>query len=229
MTRQEDARRYAFSYNYDAFGRCIATSGQDGLWATTLEYFPDQQYTRCTEGGAVWEYHYDADGVITKVIDPYGGVLQRELDAEGRMAIETDPAGRQMRWLYDLDGAHYARADRFGNLFPPELEMPIVPNPFARVLPSTSAEWLVGNMLNATRTSRNKFDLASPDVLPFGLRSQFNAYLRGATSTASTIELPLDGSRVDEDALGRKIREIDQLGRWRQWEYRRHGQSRRRA
>ena len=136
------------------------------------------------------------------------------------MAIEIDPAGREMRWLYDPDGAHYARADRFGNLFPPELEMPVVPNTFARALPSTSAEWLVGYALNAAGTSPRMSHLAGSDLVPLGLRSQFHIYVRPATDTdPSSVAAPLDGTRVEDDALGRKIREVDALGRWREWEY----------
>ena len=153
------------------------------------------------------------------MIDPCGGVLQRERDADGRMALETDPAGRTMRWLYDSDGAHYARADRFGNLFPPEVEMPVVPNPFARALPRTSAEWLVGTAVNVTGTSRSVSPRASADLVPFFLRSQFNTYLRRATSPDSALATPLDGRQVEEDALGRKIRKVDALGRWRDREY----------
>jgi RHS repeat-associated protein len=219
MTRQEDARRYAYTYKYDAFGRCVETSGQDGLWATTLEYFPDKRYTRVTEGGADWEYHYDSDGVITKVIDSYGGVLRRELDADGRMSVEIDPAGREMRWLYDVDGAHYARTDRFGNLFPPELEMPVVPNPFARELPYTSAEWLFGSLWDAARASGRPSQLALPDIVPFSLRTQSQTYLRPLTSLRQGRGPSFDGPKIEKDALGRKIREVDELGRWRQWEY----------
>ena len=47
------------------------------------------------KGGAVSEYHYDADGVITKVVDPYGGMLRRERDAEdGWRSKSTRQGGR---------------------------------------------------------------------------------------------------------------------------------------
>src|SRR5690606_5698357 len=81
----------------------------------------------------------------TAVVDPYGGKLTRIIDGEGRVIEEIDPAGRKMRRLYDANGAHYARMDDYGHLLPPAVDAPIAPNPFARTLPATSLEWLLGD------------------------------------------------------------------------------------
>src|SRR5262249_54099279 len=131
LTRQTDPRNYSYWYKYDGWQRCIETSGQDGLWWAKAEYFPEKGFTRLTEGeGAVWEYHYESDGFISKVVDPYGGIRVRERDASGQVTRDVDSGGRELRWLYDGDGANVGRVDRFGNFFPPALEMPHLPDPF---------------------------------------------------------------------------------------------------
>jgi RHS repeat-associated protein len=220
MTRQEDARRYAFTYKYDAFGRCIEASGQDGLWATTLEYFPDKRYTRCEEGGAVWEYHYDSDGVITKVIDPYGGVRQRERDDEGKLVLEIDSGGRELRWAYDAEGAHTARVDRFGNVFPPELEVPVLPNPFARTLPNTSLGFLFEGAIKLSPLTASGLEPSTLYAVPQHFQSQALLCFRVGPPSRGLFPLPQTrGHSIERDALGRKIREIDSLGRSEQWDY----------
>ncbi|HYO94267.1 MAG TPA: DUF6531 domain-containing protein [Polyangiaceae bacterium] len=138
LTKQTDARGYSYSYAYDIHGRCTDSSGSDGLWWCHIEY-PEEGLTRYTEGdSATWQLHYDKAGVVSKIVEPYGGEKLRELDSEGKLVLETDSGGRTLRWLYDSDGAHYARVDRFSHLFPPEAELPTPPNPFARTLPSTA-------------------------------------------------------------------------------------------
>src|SRR5947209_11633850 len=127
-------------------------------------------YTECEV--ATWLFHYDGDGVITKIVDPYGGVKTRERNAEGRMSLEVDSGGREMRWLYDADGAHFARLDRFGNLYPPEVVQPKLPNPLKRQLPSTALGWSFGELL---RASPEAMLGAHPDwlqLVPAELRAQ---------------------------------------------------------
>jgi hypothetical protein len=48
----------------------------------------------------------------------------RRVGSLGRISVEVDSGGRTFEWLYDADGAHFARIDRFGNLFLPEREQP---------------------------------------------------------------------------------------------------------
>jgi RHS repeat-associated protein len=221
LTQQSDPRGYAYSYSYDASGRCTDASGQDGLWWCHIQYFPEKSLTRYTEGdNATYEYHYDGDGVITKIVDPYGGELLRQLDAEGRLVSEVDSGGRTMRWLYDADGAHFARVDRFGNLFPPELEQPKPPNPFARQPPNSSFGWLfegnptpgAGALLGAPPSSL--------DAIPAELQHYARGCFRTQSASLDPALLAQPGAvRIDRDALGRKIRETDVLGRTRRWHY----------
>jgi RHS repeat-associated protein len=215
-TKQSDPRRYSYMWRYDAVGRCIEARGEDGLWAATLEYRPEQGLTLLTQGdNATWQYHYDGDGFITKIVDPYGGVKVRERDSEGKIALEVDSGGRTMRWLYDDNDAHYARVDRFGHVFPPELEMPVPPNPFERKLPDTAHGRLFqGAPVAAQDTlgADENFIYGLPDELQHQARLCFR--LRSKSNEAR-----MHQAHVERDALGRKTRERDTSGRTREWQY----------
>ncbi len=138
-TSQTDPRGYSYSFRYDEHGRCVGASGQDGLWSAQVEYLPDAGMTRYTEGeGAVWEYHYDLAGFITKIVAPDGGARIRTIGRDGRVLADTDAGGRTLRYTYDADGAAVARIDEFGHVFPPEHEAPLLADPFRRELPNTA-------------------------------------------------------------------------------------------
>ena len=81
----------------------------------------------------------------------------------GVSLTKTDSGGRTLRWLYDSNGAHHARVDRFGHVFPPETELPILPNPFARELPST---WLGFTFADRIAPSPEALLGITPNSLP---------------------------------------------------------------
>jgi RHS repeat-associated protein len=219
LTAQTDARGYRYDYGYDASGRCISATGQDGLWWSKIEYFPEKRFTRCTEGeNATWEYHYDSAGVATRIVDPFGGVRERRVDALGRMSVEVDSGGRTLQWLYDADGAHFARIDRFGNLFPPEREMPRLPNPFARDIPSTSLGWLLSGRVEPSPSALLGLDLAELAPFPPEVQPQAQSCFRWRQTTQSS-PVPPGEPRTELDRFGRKVREEDTLGRKREWHY----------
>ena len=214
LTRQSDARGYAYAYQYDASGRCTRALGQDGLWWCRIQYNPDERCTRYTEGdSATWEYHYDGAGVVTEIVDPYGGTLRRHLDELGRMAREVDSGGREIRWLYDPDGAHYARADRFGHLFLPERDQPVLPNPFARTLPSRSLGWLLAGAVEPAADALFGVDAAELAALP----AELAPLVRGCFRTRGAG--PAGAPRVERDGMGRVRLEVDAAGRRRLWRY----------
>jgi RHS repeat-associated protein len=221
ITRQTDARGYSYLFRYDSHGRCVAASGQDGLWWAKVEYFPDKFLTRYTEGdNAKWEFHYDSNGVVRKIVDPYGGMKCRELDGEGRLAVEIDSGGRETRWLYDSDGAHYARIDRFGNLFPPEIELPKPPNPFARALPSTALGWLfAGGVAPAPRAMFGAGTELLSRIPPQVLAQAQRCFRWREPGSADSRSSSLLSPQVERDVMGRKTREVDAMGRTRQWAY----------
>lgn len=220
-TRQSDPRGYTYSFRYDALGRCVEASGDDGLWWCKVDYYPDRRLTRYVEGheDAAWEYHYDTDGFVTKIVDPFGGVKLRERDGEGKIVREVDAGGRAIAWLYDGDGAHYARADRFGNLFPPEEEMPRPPNPFGRALPRDSLGYAFGGLVRAAADAVFGVDESVLLLVPPELSDVARTALRLRAPEPVGTPRKSTAPRIDRDALGRKIREVDVAGRTRTWEY----------
>ena len=215
-TRQVDPREYGYSFKYDAEGRCVYACGDDGLWKAEAEYFPDERFTRYVEGeGAVWEYHYDTDGFVTKVLDPNGGVRIRVVDAEGRVVEDIDPGGRKLTFLYDQDGATTGRLDRFGYVHPPEWENPRLGNPFARDLPSTALARVFAGAIEAVPEAMLGASgrlLEIPGELRELARGVFR--MRGLGGPAVARE-----TRTSTNALGQEVYEIDGLNRPRRHSY----------
>jgi RHS repeat-associated protein len=226
LSRQTDARGYSYDYRYDASDRCIASSGQDGLWRCKVEYHSEANFTRYTEGeGATWEFHYDDSGVVTKIVDPYGGEEKRRLDEHGRIVSEVDSGGRELCWLYDENGAHHARVDRFGNLFLPEEEEPLRPNPFARELPRDTLGFLLGGRIERNADAMlGLYGATLAPLPPDVVRSAQHCFRFRTSSSDRDPETPSEvirpeAPRVTFDRLGRKVREEDALGRVRGWQY----------
>lgn len=217
ITKQTDPRGYHYSFKYDVWGRCVQASGMDGLWACTIEYFPEKKFTRYTEGAnATWEYHYDADGFVTEIVDPYGGEKIRERDAEGRILREIDAGGRALQWLYDADGNHFARKDRFGYLYLPEFKEPRMHNPFARELPNTALTRMFADGIRPNDRAREGASRSLVVCAPQELSDRVLCTFRLQNIDAAP---PSAEPRVELDALGRKVREIDARGRTREWRY----------
>jgi RHS repeat-associated protein len=215
LTKQTDPRVYTYTFRYDALGRCVRASGQDGLWACKVDYYPDQRLTRYTEGDdATWEYHYDSDGFITKIVDPYGGEKVRERDGEGRLAKETDSGGRVMEWLYDGDGRHHARVDGLGNLYPPETEMPRPEIP-RREPPRDAFGWMFAGASVPADSATSGGAKTLLDALPHELYTPARLLFRIAAPSADSAVPPA----LARDALGRVVRESTPWGRVREWTY----------
>ncbi len=217
-SRQIDPRGYGYAFRYDPQGRCIHARGDDGLWEAHVEYFPAEKYTRYVEGpGAVYEYHYDDDGFILKIVQPDGGERVRIRDDEGRILADIDPGGRKLTFVYDQDGANTKRIDRFGCIHPPERESARLADPFARELPATALARCFQNrplgdpsldaMLGATGQLLD---------VPAELRELARGVFRMRGVGGPTIATP---TQMRRDPLGRPVHEVDGLGRVRQRRY----------
>lgn len=201
QVRKTDARGYTFSARYDAAGRCAASWGEDGLWAVELEYLPERMQTRVTESdGSLWVWRYNAQGTVTSITNPAGGVLQREVDAAGRVVAEVSPDGQRTAWLYTAEGQHIGRLDPFGHLLPPWDEDPNPPNPFHIPLPSQARGWRLGEDHAASTAD---------------LSAVFPGFVREQAAAALSVEPQPDLTRakVEHDALGRVVAVTDALGR----------------
>ncbi|HET6584994.1 MAG TPA: DUF6531 domain-containing protein, partial [Nannocystaceae bacterium] len=217
LAKQTDPRGYSYSWQYDVWGRCTQASGQDGLWWARFEYFPDDKFTRYVEGDeAAYEFHYADDGFITKIVDPYGGETIRERDEDGRLVREIDSGGRQMLYLYDGNDAHHGRVDEYGNIYPPEFDMPSLPKVVRHEVPETALERQYAGLAAPQPLAVHGASPSVLDAVPEAQREWARRSLR-VRGTGAAIALP--PPRRERDALGRVVREVDAAGRTRQWRY----------
>lgn len=202
---RQDPCGFTYTWRYDADGRCTLADSQDGLWRTAFAYEPETMRTLVTEpSGGVYAYHYDDHGTLRRRVDPEGGVLERIVDEDdGQVRREIDSGGRAIRWLYDERGGHVARADRFGHVFPPELEVPNLPDPLAHRVPSTPRAWVLGSQRDT--------------IAPAGtLAAAAPASVRAACPSALAPAVPPRWTR-DHDGLARVVAERDEHGRARSY------------
>ncbi|KUZ74498.1 hypothetical protein WI36_13610 [Burkholderia ubonensis] len=196
VARLTDANGYSFFYRYDGEGRCVESSGQDGLWHVQFQYHPGR--TIVTEGdGGRWTIVYNDAETISHVIDPYGGATEYVLGADGRIIEEIDSGGRVLRWLYDRRERNTGRVDRWGNVWPIKDDAPNLPNPLAHKISCTRLGLQWGEVSEA--------DVAGMVLLP--------PELDEAARQAATPPLPMfDKPEERHDAAGQLMQRIDILG-----------------
>ncbi|WP_175942332.1 RHS repeat-associated core domain-containing protein [Burkholderia pyrrocinia] len=139
MVRETDRNGFSFVYRYDVEGRCIETAAQDGLWRVTFDYQPRRTIATHADGG-IWTFQYDDSQTVTRILDPYGHAVDRVTGADGRILLEVDAVGRELRWVYDNLGRSMGRVDRWGNCWPPDSQVPVRQSPKEHVLPVTSID-----------------------------------------------------------------------------------------
>jgi YD repeat-containing protein len=215
MTRKTDRRGYSYHYRYDAQGRCVYTSGDDGLYEGWLEYHPEDNATvvKYSDGGT-WIYEYNELGTITKIIDPYGGTRHRIVDLDtGLVTRELDPAGNPTELLYDEHGAHTGRRDPLRYWAPPLDVDPHPPDPLEHKVPETSLEWEFGNLL-----ARDFIGAVSPDDPLLEGFPDVVAEVAQSQPSASGRNQPAV-PQEKHDLLGRVIERRNVDGSVERWEY----------
>lgn len=101
MTRRADRNGYRFAMQYDRLGRCTWSSGEDGVQTVRLRFQAEGKPTEVQRAdGGVWHYHH-ADQRITRIVDPYGGITQREYGPDGALTGEAGPEGETLRTVLD--------------------------------------------------------------------------------------------------------------------------------
>jgi len=205
MVGRTDPGGYAFTWAYDAQGRCVSTRGADGLWASTFEYHAEDGTTIVGQDGAQWIYRYDENGRITARSAPDGEVLTREIDGAGNVLREHE-RGQVTTWLYDSTGVHTGRKDALGNVFPPDLDAPYLPDPLAARWPETPVEREHGVRPPVRTGGPTRLASRMPNTLARTVESMFTG-----TEPVRAYE------RFDR--LGRLIERGDEVGRVRRWVY----------
>ncbi|WP_423368606.1 RHS repeat-associated core domain-containing protein [Burkholderia sp. LMG 32019] len=139
MVRETDRNGFSFIYRYDVEDRCIETAAQDGLWRVTFDYQPGRTIATHPDGG-IWTFQYDDSQTVTCIVDPYGHAVDRVTGADGRILLDVDAVGRELRWVYDNLGRSIGRVDHWGNCWPPNSQVPVRQSPKEHVLPATSLD-----------------------------------------------------------------------------------------
>jgi RHS repeat-associated protein len=207
--------------DYDAQGRCVLARGEDGQAEVRLRYLADERVTVVTRGdGGRWTYFYDAQGQVTKIIDPYGGVRVFKHDNQGRLTEEVDPNGAATRVLYEPAGAPVWRVSPLGYYLPVTAAPGEDAGPTYQV-GETPLEWEYGRLINGPGiTPPESSDPVFGRLPPFAyVLVQTRAADPEGTSPPAGAEEPAgDGYRVFDD-FGLLVREFGPAGRPRSWSY----------
>lgn len=215
-TRMRTPTGYSFWWRYDAQGRCEEASGEDGLWWARFEYDPEKRESRVTERqGGVHTFQYDENLTLRKLIDPYGGALVREVDAEGRVLREVDSGGRVTQLVYDEHGALLGRIDPYQRMLPPPEDLPRPAPPSMFMHPSTPLGYLLGSNLEVLPQAAAGASRGLLHQVPEELAGTVALLVK--TRPESLLHEPLPVRTYD--ALGRLVREVDPAGRHREWRY----------
>jgi len=198
VVKKTDRRGYAFLFQYDSRGRCVSSAGEDGVQAVRLEYRPAQRVTLVTRAdGGGWQYMYDANGTVTQIIDPYGGIQVFKLDAQGRVCEEIDPLGNVIRVLYDPAGAPMGRVDPQGYALP-LFDDPTAPLPRSHRVGQCVLEWEYGDRVPLPSAE------ASPERM-LAMLPVLKPYLAPPTP-APVMTRDLQGLRLREEGTDGKAR-----------------------
>ncbi|HKX63506.1 MAG TPA: RHS repeat-associated core domain-containing protein, partial [Verrucomicrobiae bacterium] len=219
LTRLTDRNGYSFTYEYDRDGRVARTSGQDGLWEATFKYQPEIGLTtvKYMDGGE-WTKAYNADGLITAVIDPYGGGLHREIGGDGQVVSETDAAGHKTEFLYNDLGAHVGKRDHLGHFSLPYAEEPFTDDPLAPYVPTTPVEWEFGQVLSRSALRDGPIPAADREQFTSSLLSELSSILPAVAEGNRPTSRPLE-----YDALGRPVTRSEGGELTARWQYNAEG------
>jgi RHS repeat-associated protein len=226
LIRRTDQRGYSFHFEYDSLGRCTHSRGDDGLHEVSLDYRSGEGRTIVTQAdGGAWSYEYDSERRLTAIVDPYGGVRAFQHDQQGRVVEEIDPNGDATLWVYDGSGRLIGKRSSLGH-FSPDMSGPLRPDQREHRIPERPSEWEYGALLDPVASSESEAVAARLARLPLNVR---RALAEAQWSEPSSPEaqrvaaglVPGPGARPrrEYDALGKLLRETDEMGRARRWSY----------
>ncbi|WP_434525434.1 RHS repeat-associated core domain-containing protein [Photorhabdus asymbiotica] len=104
MTRWHDTEKTDFTLRYDTAGRVISTATPQGYWQDRFIYDDAEKVTTYLDAeGGKSRYWYNADGLVTRQIDPLGNETLSVWDFSHKVS-ETDPLGRTVANEYSPYG-----------------------------------------------------------------------------------------------------------------------------
>ncbi|MEF2249914.1 DUF6531 domain-containing protein [Ralstonia solanacearum] len=101
ITGWRDTDQTEVRYRYDDAGCVVETGTRQGYHTGHLVY--EDGRTRVLDADGEWIYEHNAEGLVTREIDPLGNSTQREWRL-GRLVSETDPLGRRTDFSHDALG-----------------------------------------------------------------------------------------------------------------------------
>ncbi|MGK5531096.1 polymorphic toxin type 30 domain-containing protein [Streptomyces sp. URMC 129] len=105
LARWEDRNGYWYSYDYDAEGRCVYTTGTDRVLEYRYAYDTENNRTTAVNSlGHATVYQFNDSYQLIAETDPLGNTTHRAWDRYDRALTITDPLGRTTRYEYDGHG-----------------------------------------------------------------------------------------------------------------------------
>ena len=101
MTSWRDTDQTEVRYAYDSTGRVVETGTREGYHTGRFVY--EDGLTRVLDVDGEWLYAHNAEGLVTREVNPLGHVTQREWQL-GRLASQTDALARRTDFGYDAGG-----------------------------------------------------------------------------------------------------------------------------
>ncbi|KWC38218.1 hypothetical protein WL48_10955 [Burkholderia ubonensis] len=191
-----DANGYSFIYRYSSDGRCVESTGQDGIFHVQFQYHPGRTTVTESDGGK-WTVLYNEVGTITRVIDPYSGAAEYVLGKDGCVESEVDSGGRVIHWLYDKQGRNTGRQDQWGNQWPVKDDAPVLPHRPRQTISSAPLDLQWGEIDSSA--------LVAKVFLPFQMDEIADSiFASPISSNRKAIE--------QRDAAGRIVKRADESG-----------------
>lgn len=112
MVRETGRLGASFCFEYDSTSRCVHTFGDNGFGERWLRYqLPARRTDVEDKHGNVWTYLWNAQGQVTREVDPFGAAIERFYGVTGELLMIHLPNEAFIRFEYDDIGLTVAITD----------------------------------------------------------------------------------------------------------------------
>ena len=103
-TNKDGFKRYFHFDRHDIDAKCIHYRSDGNIHERRVNYDEANKITRCSDAcGHTTVFHFNESGLLTRKIEPEGGVRDFEYDHYGRLLLERDPMGNSTQYGYNGD------------------------------------------------------------------------------------------------------------------------------
>ncbi|MDR0477197.1 MAG: DUF6531 domain-containing protein, partial [Desulfobulbaceae bacterium] len=250
-TRHSDGRFWAASYDIEkGITRVEDDLGREEEWTwdgdfnplshtdalgqvTRLGWNADKQPVSLVKpNGAAWAYEYDEEGLLTKVIDPLGGVATTAWDhLLMQPLVESNAAGQESRYDYDKLGNLIRVTDAAGGVTEYGLDgygqVCAITDPLDNIIRLVWNE--EGRLARHIDCSGGEtvyaYDAFGHLAVVTDAEGQASRYVNDALGRVTTLTTPDGGQRgIEWDAAGQMAAFTDALGHTSRYAYNQRGQ-----